>query len=289
MNICAVPCRLDQSAVLVAILRAKIIRLGKACGSRGQRCPRPAIVQSLIPKSKGVPIVPVTVSSGPSLLHPIPGSCAASAVITVCAVSILYLPWYLSSTASRQQLRVFRTFLTQPLPGASPSLLRAGAGPPTTVAQDRRIRVHELSTDVYDELLRREDDRQRKVPDVPRYLLPKPSFHPKRNQARQKLSTLPPERFRQLATDVFYELERRIPRFAGVDISRVGSPAGSAASSQRAPSRQGGMPNGMRGPPGGPGGFRGPPGSGPGYQSYQPSGPGSRPAEHNRPEQEHHG
>lgn len=142
MNICAVPCRLDQSAVLVAILRAKIIRLGKACGSRGQRCPRPAIVQSLIPKSKGVPIVPVTVSSGPSLLHPIPGSCAASAVITVCAVSILYLPWYLSSTASRQQLRVFRTFLTQPLPGASPSLLRAGAGPPTTVAQDRRIRVH---------------------------------------------------------------------------------------------------------------------------------------------------
>lgn len=162
----------------------------------------------------------------------------------------------------------------------------AGSAKPTR-ARDKLLRLsvtqfQELSTDVYDELLRREDDRQRKVPDVPRYLLPKPSFHPKRNQARQKLSTLPPERFRQLATDVFYELERRIPRFAGVDISRVGSPAGSAASSQRAPSRQGGMPNGMRGPPGGPGGFRGPPGSGPGYQSYQPSGPGSRPGTGNR-------
>jgi hypothetical protein len=80
------------------------------------------------------------------------------------------------------------------------------------------IQFQELSTDVYDELLRREDDRRRGGPgapgnQTPKYLLPKPNFHFKRNQARQKLSTLPPDRFRQLATDVFFELERRYPRF----------------------------------------------------------------------------
>lgn len=36
-------------------------------------------------------------------------------------------------------------------------------------------------------------------------------FHPKRNQARQKLSTLPRTRFKDLASDVFFELERRFP------------------------------------------------------------------------------
>lgn len=80
------------------------------------------------------------------------------------------------------------------------------------------IQFQELSTDVYDELLRREDDRRRGGPGTPgnptpKYLLPKQNFHFKRNQARQKLSTLPPDRFRQLATDVFFELERRYPRF----------------------------------------------------------------------------
>ena len=34
-------------------------------------------------------------------------------------------------------------------------------------------------------------------------------FHPKRNQARQKLATLPGSRFRELATDVFGEIGRR--------------------------------------------------------------------------------
>ncbi|QDS70326.1 hypothetical protein FKW77_008568 [Venturia effusa] len=80
------------------------------------------------------------------------------------------------------------------------------------------IQFQELSTDVYDELLRREDDRRRGGPGapgnpIPKYLLPKQNFHFKRNQARQKLSTLPSDRFRQLATDVFFELERRYPRF----------------------------------------------------------------------------
>ncbi|KAF2263045.1 cell polarity protein-like protein [Lojkania enalia] len=132
------------------------------------------------------------------------------------------------------------------------------------------VQFQELSTDVYDESIRREQDRKRGGPgapgnDTPQFLLPKNNFHPKRNQARQKLSTLPLERFRQLATDVFYELERRFPRFTGGDIERVGSPAGSIASrtsTSRGPPSRVGTPNSMRGrPPPGPPGYRnGPPG-----------------------------
>lgn len=43
------------------------------------------------------------------------------------------------------------------------------------------------------------------------FLVPKDNFHPKRNQARQKLATLPPGRFKELASDVLYEIERRYP------------------------------------------------------------------------------
>lgn len=101
-------------------------------------------------------------------------------------------------------------------------------------ARDKLLRLspvqfQELSTDVFDELQRRQAAARRGPNDgpggPPPYLLPKDAFHPKRNQARQKLSTLPPPRFRDLATDVFYELERRFPRFAGGDISRTDSPA----------------------------------------------------------------
>jgi hypothetical protein len=38
-------------------------------------------------------------------------------------------------------------------------------------------------------------------------------FHPKRNQARQKLATLPPARFEDLSSDVYFELARRYPEF----------------------------------------------------------------------------
>ena len=136
-------------------------------------------------------------------------------------------------------------------------------------ARDKLLRLSvtqfmELSTDVYDELIRREDERLQRVQNVPPALPPKQSFHPKRNQARQKLSTLPIERFRQLATDVFYELERRIPRFAGGDIDRPMS-----GNSMRAPSR-----GGMRPPPGG---FRPPPpGAGP-RGPMSPGGPNGMP------------
>ncbi|KAL8859064.1 MAG: hypothetical protein Q9178_004327 [Gyalolechia marmorata] len=136
-------------------------------------------------------------------------------------------------------------------------------------ARDKLLRLspvqfQELSTDVYDELLRRQSaaGQQTNGPgQVPSYLLPKENFHPKRNQARQKLATLPPPRFRDLATDVFYESERRFPRFAGTDLPRNGSPA----PSMRGPPSRVGTPNGMR--PGSRG--QGPPGAGqgpgPGY------------------------
>lgn len=38
-------------------------------------------------------------------------------------------------------------------------------------------------------------------------------FHPKRNQARQKLATLPSSRFEDLSSDVYFELARRYPEF----------------------------------------------------------------------------
>jgi len=112
------------------------------------------------------------------------------------------------------------------------------------------IQFQELSTDVFDELMRRQQSSRRPSsgngPDggPPPYLLPKDAFHPKRNQARQKLSTLPSPRFRDLATDVFYELERRFPRFTGGDIARIGSPA----SMRGPPSRMGTPADGSRGP-----------------------------------------
>ena len=132
-------------------------------------------------------------------------------------------------------------------------------------ARDKLLRLSvtqfmELSTDVFDELIRREDVRLQRVQNVPPSLPPKNNFHPKRNQARQKLSTLPLERFKQLATDVYFELERRIPRFAAGDMDRPMS--GASTRSARGPP-------GMRGPPGpggrppmgppGPGGFGPPP------------------------------
>jgi predicted nucleic acid-binding Zn-ribbon protein len=148
------------------------------------------------------------------------------------------------------------------------------------------VQFQELSTDVYDESIRREEDRKRGGPgapgnQTPKYLLPKNNFHPKRNQARQKLSTLPLERFRQLATDVFYELERRFPRFTGGEMPpRSSSPAASIASriSNRGPPSRGGTPNSMGGrPPPGPG-YRGPPPMGGpmgGPQGGPPGPPGS--------------
>lgn len=147
------------------------------------------------------------------------------------------------------------------------------------------IQFQELSTDVYDELQRRNGvaDRSSRSSgqsgaDNPPYLLPKDEFHPKRNQARQKLSTLPMNRFRDLATDVFYELERRFPKFSS-ELGRMGlglaSPTNSMDGRGMPPIGPGmGPPRRLGSPgPGGPGpGRRGSPG--PGMMNGRPPGPG---------------
>lgn len=164
------------------------------------------------------------------------------------------------------------------------------AGPPRpNKAKEKLLRLspvqfHELSTDVYDELQRRQASAPppplpgqppRPPPqNVPPHLLPRPEFHEKRNQARQKLSSLQQQRFRDLATDVFTELERRFPKFAGMGMDRRQSPAPSL----RGPPGRGPTPNGMpRGPPG-PNGY--PPGPGgyppPGPNGFPPPGPRSQ-------------
>ena len=63
------------------------------------------------------------------------------------------------------------------------------------------IQIHEMSTYVFDELTRRQD-----LGRTPPFLPPEGMFHHKRNEARQKLSTLSPLSFQHLATDMFYEL-----------------------------------------------------------------------------------
>ncbi|CAO3592547.1 unnamed protein product [Absidia cylindrospora] len=66
--------------------------------------------------------------------------------------------------------------------------------------------------DVYDELMRR-NLNDKFVP----FLAVREEFHPKRNQARQKLATLPESRFKDLASDVYYELTRRYPHIMDAD------------------------------------------------------------------------
>lgn len=44
------------------------------------------------------------------------------------------------------------------------------------------------------------------------FLAVRDEFHPKRNQARQKLATLPQNRFKDLASDVYVQLERQFPQ-----------------------------------------------------------------------------
>ncbi|KAK6344757.1 component of the polarisome [Orbilia javanica] len=161
------------------------------------------------------------------------------------------------------------------------------------------IQFQELSTDVYDELQRRQGagDRLSTASGVSKtgptelpegatpYLMPRPEFHPKRNQARQKLSTLPPPRFRDLATDVFYELERRYPYVTGSGIDRSASPASSLRDNSpnnqqdRRPKPAPLNPNPQNGAQRpGPGGFgpqpRTPTGLGPGAGPGGPGGPG---------------
>ncbi len=63
-------------------------------------------------------------------------------------------------------------------------------------------------------------------------------FHPKRNQARQKLATLPVPRFQDLAFDVYTELERRSPQLISIYVAKYGDRDGTyPANDDLAPSQ----------------------------------------------------
>ncbi|GAA5926292.1 hypothetical protein JCM3775_000979 [Rhodotorula graminis] len=126
------------------------------------------------------------------------------------------------------------------------------SGSTRTNARDKLTRLtrqqfQELTTDVYDELMRRIDDSATPTAGQQPFLAVRPDFHPKRNQARQKLATLPLSRFRDLASDIYFELDRRYPEFGEEDDNAGGqaystpqthfsphSRTGSHASSQQA-------------------------------------------------------
>ncbi|EXJ83296.1 hypothetical protein A1O1_06915 [Capronia coronata CBS 617.96] len=129
----------------------------------------------------------------------------------------------------------------------------AQAPPRPNKARDKLLRLspvqfHELSTDVFDELQRRQASaplpgRPPRQQNVPPFLQPRKDFHEKRNQARQKLSTLQAPRFRDLSTDVFCELERRFPQFIRPD----GSRRESDRSQSRGPVASGSSRDGLNG------------------------------------------
>lgn len=158
------------------------------------------------------------------------------------------------------------------------SSYRDERGKKSSKAQDKLLRLsatqfHELSTDVYDELLRRQQampsPSRPPRPEVPPFLPPRSDFHEKRNQARQKLASLQHQRFRDLAADVFNELERRFPQFPEKE-SRRASPA---PSMRGRPPPNGYGPGGYPPPPGARRSqSRGPPRMGRGYPSGGPPG-----------------
>jgi hypothetical protein len=110
-----------------------------------------------------------------------------------------------SPSSKAQDAKLIRNYL---------SFSNTGQRGPRTNAREKLTRLSqqqftELSTDVYDELMRRINNA-RTGAEMP-HLAVREEFHPKRNQARQKLATLPKTRFKDLSSDVFFELERRFP------------------------------------------------------------------------------
>ncbi|KAJ1674384.1 component of the polarisome, partial [Spiromyces aspiralis] len=79
------------------------------------------------------------------------------------------------------------------------------------------LQFQELSTDVYDELNRRLNPSgsfrvPALFPKIVPFLPVRDHYHPKRNQARQKLATLSDAKFVELVSDVYSELTIRYPQ-----------------------------------------------------------------------------
>ncbi|WVO23480.1 uncharacterized protein IAS62_004834 [Cryptococcus decagattii] len=122
-----------------------------------------------------------------------------------------------SREVARMHWKALKEFLAAWIERESPSS-RASAREKLT--RLTKLQFQELSTDVYDELMRRLAVERGEGETAP-FLPVREDFHPKRNQARQKLATLPNNRFKDLASDVFYELRRRFPDFDREDAQAV--------------------------------------------------------------------
>jgi len=107
---------------------------------------------------------------------------------------------------ARIHFKEFNDFLVSYVPNAEKADSRQSARMKLT--RLTRLQFQELCTDVYDELIRQKTNaNDTEVPFLPAQAI----FHPKRNQARQKLSTLPTYRYQDLCSDIHYELVRRYP------------------------------------------------------------------------------
>ncbi|KAI9276728.1 hypothetical protein BDA99DRAFT_531823 [Phascolomyces articulosus] len=122
-------------------------------------------------------------------------------------------------TAARTYYGELKKFLTSVLAkeaaeGAQPQRVSARQ----KLSRLNNLQFHELAMDVYDELMRRNlNDKQVGYVNIVPFLAVREEFHPRRNQARQKLATLPSARFKDLASDVYHELTRRYPQVADSD------------------------------------------------------------------------
>ncbi|KAF8588869.1 hypothetical protein K439DRAFT_1384048 [Ramaria rubella] len=128
-------------------------------------------------------------------------------------------PTFDARKAARTHFDELQIFLGQHLAKEPPNSRTSAR---EKLARLTKQQFYELSTDVYDELNRRNHNTSgNEVPFLP----VKSNFHPKRNTARQKLATLPQTRFKDLAGDVFFELNRRYPEFKEPEVPTTpGSP-----------------------------------------------------------------
>ncbi|KAJ2998072.1 component of the polarisome [Globomyces sp. JEL0801] len=105
-----------------------------------------------------------------------------------------------------------------------------GQGLATAMARINRLPIEQfldVSNDLNDELNRRLNDSK----DVP-FLPIRNDLAPKRNQARQKMATLQEPKFKDLAAQLYLEIERRFPTIASDYNSRYGERERNTAASE---------------------------------------------------------
>ncbi|KAL7418827.1 component of the polarisome [Cryptotrichosporon argae] len=131
-----------------------------------------------------------------------------------------------SREVARVHWKALKSFLAAWVEKESPT---ARASAREKLTRLTKLQFQELSTDVYDELMRRIGAESGSLNGALPFLPVRDDFHPKRNQARQKLATLPKNRFKDLASDVFFELRRRYPEFEEAETLDPAASAGFGA------------------------------------------------------------